>query len=248
MLDTIVLIPTYNERGNIEKLLAGFLDVCEEAMILVIDDNSPDHTGEIVDSLAADSLRIKVLHRPGKLGYGSALRDGFRYALRIPGIKYILTMDADLSHDFVMVPRLRQQLQTFDVAIGSRYVKGGSSVGWPLARRTLSRLANFYARSLTGLPVRDCTSGFRGYRKEVLDSLPLASILAEGYSFLVETLYYCHRLGWSMTEIPIVFANRSLGASKLSASIALEGARVVLGIGWRRFNQSSPAYARNPRC
>lgn len=216
-----IIVPTYNERENLPMLADGILAQGDELQVLVVDDASPDGTGQLADELAAQNPRVHVLHRAGKLGLGTAYIAGFQWALQGPS-ELIFSMDGDLSHDPKYLPDFARMLQTHDVAIGSRYLNGISVVNWPLNRILLSYFANMYVRNLTGLHVRDCTSGYVGYRRQVLERMDLGSFHSEGYAFLIEMKYRAQRLSYKIGEIPIIFADRSRGASKLSQFVMLE--------------------------
>jgi len=219
----LVIVPTYNERDNLPALL-GQLLVLDGLRILVVDDSSPDETGRIADEYAAaNRSRVQVLHRTGKRGLGRSYIDGMYLALRTDAT-HICQMDADLSHNPVDVPRLIAATEQAEFAIGSRYVPGGRIENWPARRRMLSAFANRYIRAITKLTIRDCTSGFRCWRREALEQLPLASIRSEGYSFIVELAWEASKAGFRCGEIPITFVERRRGASKLSARVIVESA------------------------
>jgi len=219
----LVIVPTYNERDNLSALL-GQLLVLDGLRILVVDDSSPDGTGRIADEYAAaNRSRVQVLHRTGKRGLGRSYIDGMYLALRTDAT-HICQMDADLSHNPLDVPRLIAATEQAEFAIGSRYVPGGRIENWPARRRMLSAFANRYIRAITKLTIRDCTSGFRCWRREALEQLPLASIRSEGYSFIVELAWEASKAGFRCGEIPITFVERRKGASKLSARVIVESA------------------------
>jgi len=219
----LVIVPTYNERDNLSALL-GQLLVLNGLRILVVDDSSPDGTGRIADEhAAANRSRVQVLHRTGKRGLGRSYIDGMYLALRTDAT-HICQMDADLSHNPLDVPRLIAATEQAEFAIGSRYVPGGRIENWPARRRMLSAFANRYIRAITKLTIRDCTSGFRCWRREALEQLPLASIRSEGYSFIVELAWEASKAGFRCGEIPITFVERRKGASKLSARVIVESA------------------------
>lgn len=222
----MVVIPTYNERGNIEKIIPQILAQDEGIHILVVDDNSPDGTGEIADRLASANSRIHVLHRRGKLGLGSAYREGFRYALE-QGASNIVEMDADFSHDPAMLPVFLEKMQSFDMVVGSRYLNGVSVVNWPLRRLMLSYFASVYTRIITGLKLSDCTSGFKCFRREVLQAIDLTKVRSDGYSFQIEMNYRCHEKGFRIGEVPIIFIDRHAGTSKMSRQIVIEAVVMV---------------------
>jgi glycosyltransferase involved in cell wall biosynthesis len=228
-----VVIPTYNERENISLLITDIMDLGIECKAIVVDDNSPDGTGELADELAAQHPGVRVMHRPGKLGLGTAHIAGMKAALAA-GADYILTMDADFSHHPRYLPAMLAGLDRFDVVIGSRYVPGGGTQYCTLPRRALSRGANLFARTVLSLQASDATAGFRGYRRQVLESIPLDEIKSDGYSFLIEMLYRCQRRGWRVGEVPIVFENRQRGASKISRGEILKAMQTVGRLGWER--------------
>ncbi|NPA89907.1 MAG: polyprenol monophosphomannose synthase [Chloroflexi bacterium] len=210
-----VVVPTYNEAENIAPLVRSIRQHVPEAHIIVVDDNSPDGTGQVADALAQQDPRVHVIHREGKLGLGTAYVAGFRKAFQL-GADPICTMDADFSHDPRYLPPLLAKARTYDVAIGSRYVPGGGTRHWGLKRRVLSRGANWVARTLLGLSAHDCTAGFRAYRRHVLERIRPETVRADGYSYLVEILYRCQVHGFSVGEIPILFVDRRRGRSKIS--------------------------------
>jgi dolichol-phosphate mannosyltransferase len=217
----LVIIPTYNERANVRPLLEQLLAL-GDLRILIVDDASPDGTGQIAEEYAAvNRARVQVLHRTGRRGLGLSYIDGMYLALRTDA-SHICQMDADLSHDPADIPRLLEAAESADVVIGSRYVEGGRIENWPLHRRLLSAFANRYIRAITRLSVRDCTSGFRCWRREALERMPLASIRSEGYAFVVELAFEAARAGLRCTEIPITFVERRTGASKLSGMVIIE--------------------------
>jgi dolichol-phosphate mannosyltransferase len=231
-----VIIPTYNERENIGLLVESIVGLRLGSQIIVVDDNSPDGTGELADELAARHDGVRVIHRSGKLGLGTAHIAGMKAALS-DGVACILTMDADFSHHPRYLPDLMAALGRYDVVIGSRYVAGGGALYCTLPRRTLSQGANLFARMVLGLSAGDATAGFRGYRRAVLESIPLDEIVSEGYSFLIEMLYRCQQRGWSMGEVPIVFENRQRGASKISKLEIFKAMQTVLRLGWERIRR-----------
>jgi glycosyltransferase involved in cell wall biosynthesis len=215
MLDVRVIVPTYNEKENIVDLVEQILDLPVNARVIVVDDNSPDGTGQIADELAAQDSRVTVIHRTGKLGLGTAYIAGFKQGLA-EGADRLITMDADFSHNPSYIPELVALSQYCHITIGSRYVPGGGVKNWELRRRFLSWGANAFARTTLGLHAKDCTAGFRCYHREVLESIELDQIFSNGYSFLVEMIFKCQQLGFSVGEIPIIFANRERGTSKIS--------------------------------
>ena len=219
---TVVCLPTYNERDNVEPMLRALGDVLPpDGRVLVIDDASPDGTGEIADNLASELPYVDVLHRPGKEGLGPAYLAGFRRALA-DGAELVLEMDCDFSHDPADVPRLTAAAETADLVLGSRYVDGGTIGNWGLGRRLVSAAGSFYARGLLGLPVRDPTGGFKCYRRVVLETIGLDSVHSRGYAFQIETTYRALRAGFHVVEIPIAFVDREVGGSKMSRAIVVE--------------------------
>ena len=221
-----IVVPTYNEAENISRLAAALFALpLEDLNLLVVDDNSPDGTGEIADQLSQENPgSIKVLHRTGKKGLGSAYIEGFQSALGF-GADVIVQMDADFSHPPQKILELIKGLRNSDIAMGSRYIPGGKlDEQWPLWRRSLSTFGNLYAKTILGLPVKDATGGFRAWRKDTLAGMPLHRIRSNGYAFQVEMLYVAQRLGYSFSEVPFYFADRQWGTSKMSLAIQLEAA------------------------
>ncbi len=214
----LAIVPTYNERENIEALVRALRAQPGDIHVLVVDDNSPDGTAALVQALAAADSAIHLLQRPGKLGLGTAYKAGFGYGLA-HGFQYLCTMDADFSHDPASLPLLIDMAATgVDLVVGSRYVPGGRVVGSTRMRRMISGGANGLARTILGVQIRDCTAGFRCYRRAVLESIDLDAIFSSGYSFLIEMAYICRQVGFRTGEVPITFTNRTLGASKISKS------------------------------
>jgi len=217
-----VCLPTYDERENLEPMVRALGEVLgPDDRVLVIDDSSPDGTGEIADRLAAELDWVDVLHRPRKEGLGRAYLDGFRRALA-DGAELVLEMDCDFSHDPNEVPRLIAAAEGADLVLGSRYVAGGGTENWGLLRRAISRWGSLYAQVLLGLRVRDLTGGFKCYRRRVLETIELDAIRSRGYAFQIETTYRALRAGFRVVEIPIRFSDREVGGSKMSRSIVLE--------------------------
>jgi dolichol-phosphate mannosyltransferase len=217
-----VCLPTYNERENLPRMIEALRLVLREGdRVLVIDDNSPDGTGQIADRLAAEIEGVEVLHRPAKQGLGRAYLAGFRRALD-GGAELVLEMDSDFSHDPADLPRLIAAAQDADLVLGSRYVRGGSVADWGLVRKLVSRGGSWYARTVLGVGVRDLTGGFKCFRRSVLESLDLESVHADGYGFQIELTYRAIKAGFNVVEIPIVFRDRRVGQSKMNARIALE--------------------------
>jgi dolichol-phosphate mannosyltransferase len=221
-MNVLVVVPTYNERENLPVLVAGIL-AHEGFRILVVDDGSPDGTGGVADALAAaHPRRVEAMHRTGARGLGRSYVDGLRHALANTDADLICQMDADLSHDPQYLPALTMAARTHDLVIGSRYLQGVSVVNWPLHRIFLSAFANRYIKGVTGLSPRDCTSGFRCWRRDALARVPLDAMISDGYAFLVEMLFEAARRGCSITEVPIIFVERRVGQSKVSPPVLLE--------------------------
>jgi dolichol-phosphate mannosyltransferase len=222
---TWLILPTFNEADNLENMVRSALPRLAEASpehhILVVDDNSPDGTGRIADRLAEETERVEVLHRAGKQGLGRAYLAGFARALE-SGAELLMEMDCDFSHDPADLPRLIRAADDADLVLGSRYVPGGGVERWGLVRRALSRGGSLYAQVLLGLPVRDLTGGFKCFRRAVLQKLDLDGIAADGYGFQIEMTYRAVQAGFRVVEVPIVFRDRRVGQSKMSARIALE--------------------------
>jgi len=219
-VNTVVCLPTYNERENLERMVDALAD--KGVSVLVIDDNSPDGTGELADSLAQRNGHVEVLHRPRKEGLGPAYLAGFQRALADPEVGLVLEMDADFSHDPADVPRLVAAAADADLVLGSRYVDGGSVGNWGRVRRFISSGGSWYARVLLGVGIHDLTCGFRCYRREVLEAIDLDAIDSRGYAFQIEGTYRTLRAGFRVVEIPIRFVDREHGGSKMSRSIVLE--------------------------
>ena len=217
----LIIVPTYNERDNLPVLVERLM-IHRNVRLLIVDDHSPDGTGEIADAMTRRFPgRVDVLHRTGRRGLGLSYRDGFQKALAEP-IDLVCQMDADLSHDPDRLPAILEGAANADLVLGSRYVPEGTIVNWPRRRRLLSRFANLYVRLVTRLNVRDCTTGYRCWRRAALASLPLDRVVSDGYSFLIETLYLAVRRGCRVVEVPITFVERRRGASKLSGAVLLE--------------------------
>lgn len=230
------IVPTYNEAENLPSLVSAFFALpVPDLSLLIVDDNSPDGTGQMADELCRDyGGRMDVIHRSGKMGLGTAYITGFKHAAA-RGAEAVGQMDADFSHPIEKIVEKVRAIEHCDVVIGSRYVPGGSlDKNWPLWRKGLSAWGNFYARSILGLPMRDCTGGFRLIRRHVIETMPLNRILSNGYIFQVETAYVMYKLGFKFQEVPIYFADRRWGTSKMNIRIQLEAALRV----W----QLPPAY------
>jgi dolichol-phosphate mannosyltransferase len=222
-VNAIVIIPTYNERENIPPLVGRLLEHAG-VRVLIVDDHSPDGTGEAADALARENPgRVDVVHRTTNRGFGRSYVDGIQRAIA-ERADLICQMDADFSHDPARLPALLAAAESADVVIGSRYVAGGAVVNWPKRRRLLSRFANAYVRAITHVPAHDCTSGFRCWRRAALESLPLDDFVSDGYSFLVEMLFTAARQGRRIVEVPITYVERREGQSKMSRAVILESA------------------------
>lgn len=225
-MKTTIVIPTYNEAENLPKLVSALFSLPEpDLSLLIVDDNSPDGTGKIADQLSLETNgRVQVIHRAGKLGLGSAYIQGFQHAIEL-GAEAVGEMDADFSHPVEKVPELMRTIESCDAVIGSRYVTGGKlDERWPFWRKGLSSFGNFYARTILGLPIRDVTGGFRLWKRATLQAMPLERIRSNGYIFQVEMTYVATRLGYQFKEIPIYFADRRWGQSKMSFRIQIEAA------------------------
>ena len=218
---TLIVVPTYNERENVTALIPQLLNVAPTADVMLIDDNSPDQTAAQAEQLFGVHPRFSVVRRTSGRGYGRSLLEGYRAAVD-RGYARLVQLDADFSHDPVIVPQLIEGTLRADAVIGSRYCAGGGITNWPLRRRLLSRFANQYVRSITGLKVRDSTSGFRCYTRRALQIFLEVPIAAEGYAFLVETTFRAHRAGLGIAEVPITFVDRREGQSKMSRKIIFE--------------------------
>ena len=218
---TLVVVPTYNEKENLPRLLDAIHAADPTLHILVVDDNSPDGTGDLAQDRARDDQRIFVLRRPGKLGLGTAYLDGFRFGLE-RDYQYFQQMDCDFSHDPADLPRFAEAIREADLVLGSRYVRGGGTQNWPLRRKLLSRGGSLYARTILGLGVRDLTGGFKRFRRHVLEQIDLDQIRSEGYAFQIEMTWRCAQKGFKIKEIPIMFVDREFGQSKMNPAIFKE--------------------------
>jgi dolichol-phosphate mannosyltransferase len=224
-----VVLPTYNERDNLEPMAHAILSTLPEAQLLVVDDGSPDGTGELADTLAAREPRMSVLHRPAKAGLGAAYRDAFRWVLEHPDARAVVQMDSDFSHDPRDLPRLLAPLmRDADLVLGTRYMPGGGTVGWPLPRRLISRAGTVFARTVLLLPFGDLTGGFKAWRRELLESIRLRETAASGYGFQIETTWWAHRRGARIVQVPIIFRERTAGASKMHRAIVFEALWLVV--------------------
>jgi len=229
-----MIVPTYNECENVTPLTQEILALGRVDYIIIVDDHSPDGTGEIADELAAGDRRVVVIHRPGKQGLGRAYVAGFGKALEL-GCTVIMTMDADFSHHPRYIPAMLDLIdEGRDIVIGSRYVPGGGTRNWGVQRQFLSAGANNFARLVLGLQAHDCTAGFRAYRRQVIESIPLEQIRSNGYSFLVEMLYRCQRYGFRVGEVPIIFEDRRFGQSKISQQEIIKAVRTVFRLALDR--------------
>jgi dolichol-phosphate mannosyltransferase len=233
-LKITLVIPTYNEAENLPKLVSALFALPLDLNILVVDDNSPDGTGRIADELAAaHPRRVEVLHRSGKLGLSSAYLQAFRLLMERPEVDAIAQMDCDFSHDPAALVEMAKRLATCDLALGSRYIPGGSTdLHWPLWRKALSAFGNFYARTILGLPIRDVTGGYRLWKKSTLRAMPLERVKSSGYIFMVEMACLAYLLGFKIVETPIYFADRRWGKSKMSFKIQAEAAFRVWQVLW----------------
>ncbi len=228
----LVIVPTYNERENIRRLIDTVLVQDARIDMLIVDDGSPDGTGALVDEIRATNDRVHVLHRPRKMGLGTAYIAGFRWALA-RDYEYVLEMDADFSHDPIHLPQFLRAAEDADLVLGSRYQQGRVTVvNWPIARLILSYCANIYARAVTGLPVWDATGGFKCFRRSVLEAIDLDRVRSNGYAFQIEMSFRAWKRNFKITEIPIVFVDRSEGTSKMSKSIVREAVWMVWRLRW----------------
>lgn len=212
----LAIVPTYNESENLPELITQLRALPGDVHVLIVDDNSPDGTGAIVDQFSAADSGVHVIHREGKLGLGTAYKEGFQFGLA-RGYQYLCTMDADFSHNPANLPDLLNMAASeYDMVVGSRYIPGGAVVGWPLFRKIISATANWLAHLVLNVETHDCTAGFRCYRRTVLETIPLEAIFSSGYSFLIEMAFHCQAAGFRIGETPITFVNRTLGSSKIS--------------------------------
>lgn len=239
-----VILPTYNEQENLERMVGTILEVLPEAHILVVDDSSPDGTGELADTIAAREDRLSVLHRPGKEGLGVAYREGFRWVLARDDTRAVVQMDTDFSHDPRDLPRMLAPLMLeADLVLGTRYMRGGSTAGWPWHRRFISRGGTVFARVVLGLPYNDLTGGFKAWRREILELIRLRETSGSGYAFQIETTWWAHRRRAKIVQVPIVFRERTAGASKMTRGIIGEALFLVLRL---RAQAMGRAIARRP--
>jgi len=239
MNKTIVIVPTYDEKDNVRPLSRSILQADPCVSVLFVDDNSPDGTGKIIDQLCAEDKRINVIHRPGKTGLGNAYVAGFRWALE-RDYDLVIGMDADFSHDPVEIPNFIKAMEECDVVVGSRYINGIRIINWPFSRLMLSKSASMYVRIITGIPVADPTSGYRGYRRKVLEEHNFESVMSSGYSFLVEMAHEAWIQGFRIKEIPIIFRERETGYSKISMPVFMESVMMVWRLLFRCGLRRSP--------
>lgn len=226
MIDkSIILIPTLNEKENLEKLIPAIFNLMPDVSVLIVDDNSKDGTPELVEELKKDHNRLFILRRTYNFGYGRSSIDGFKWILERP-YDNIATMDADFSHDFNTVPALIEKLKDYDISVGSRYTKGGGVQNWSFLRKVLSRFANFYVKVILGLPIQDTTTGFNAYRSDCIRKIDLEKIKSDGYSFLVELKYRLVKADCTVIEYPILFSERREGQSKMSSKIIWEAVKL----------------------
>lgn len=229
---SLIIIPTYNERENIRRIIAAALAQDPSIDILVVDDGSPDGTGGIVDAMAAENPRVHAVHRAGKLGLGTAYVAGFKWALE-RDYEYVFEMDADFSHSPERLPAFLEAIKTADLVLGSRYQNGHINVvNWPISRLFLSYSANIYARHVTGLQIFDATGGFKCFRRRVLEAIDLSDVRSNGYAFQIEMTYRAWKKGFRIVEIPIVFVDRTEGSSKMSQRIVREAVWMVWRLRW----------------
>ncbi len=233
-MKTLVIIPTYNEKENIREIINKILNLGIELDILVVDDNSPDGTHQIVREISEKDKRVNLLLRKKKEGLGVAYREGFKWAVE-RNYDLIIHLDADFSHNPDEIPNFIKKInEGYDVVVGSRYLNGVTVINWPLKRLLLSYFANLYARIVTGVRVKDLTSGYKAFKKEVLMNIPWKEVSSGGYGFQIETVYYPYRMGYKVCEIPIVFIERRKGESKMSKKIVFEAFFLVLKLGLKR--------------
>ncbi len=244
-MKALIIIPTYNERENITNIVEEVLRFAPQSDILIIDDNSPDGTGDVADSLHERYPNVFALHRPGKLGLGTAYVLGFKYALE-HGYDLAFEMDADFSHDPRYLPDFFEKIKEADLVIGSRYVPGGDTPNWSLLRRFISGGGNIFARVMLRLPIKDATAGYRCYRREVLAALDLDAITSQGYAFQVEMAYQTLQRGFRVREIPIIFVDRRVGQSKMSRKIFLEGFLYVMRARFGKGRAATPLALEQP--
>jgi dolichol-phosphate mannosyltransferase len=233
MASALVIVPTYNERENLPQIVRAVHQHLPLADILIVDDHSPDGTGEVADAISQQDRQVHVLHRAGKQGLGTAYVAGFRWALE-RDYSFIFEMDCDFSHDPKYLPELLAKAEReADLVIGSRYVEGGGTINWGVIRQLISRGGGFYARTILGIPVRDITAGFKCFRRRVLEAIDLSTVDAQGYGFQIEMTYRTLKQGFRVVEVPIVFVDRRVGQSKMSKKIFLEALALVWKLRWK---------------
>ncbi len=226
---SLIIIPTFNEMENIQLMIPDLLDRYKNNLdVLIVDDNSPDGTGDFVETLTKANDRVKLIRREKKMGLGTAYTEGFKYALK-NGYDYIFEMDADFSHDPKEIKNFLRSIKEFDLVLGSRYVNGVNVVNWPIRRLLLSYFANIYTRIITGMPIKDATGGFKCFRRKVLEEIDINKVKSNGYAFQIEMTFKAWRKGFKITEIPIVFVDRTMGDSKMSKKIVRE----AVGMVWK---------------
>lgn len=241
-MESLVIVPTYNERENIAAVVDKVMGLGLDLGLLIVDDNSPDGTGDIVRELAKTNKSLHILQRAGKMGLGSAYIAGFKWALANTDAQFVFEMDADFSHDPGALPEFLEAVKDADVVLGSRYLDGITVMNWPLSRLFLSVGANIYTRIITGMPLKDATGGFKCFRRKVLESLPLDQITSDGYSFQIEVNHIVWQKKFRIKEIPIIFVDRTIGTSKMSRRIIWEAAFLV----WKlRFDSLRNAFRGN---
>jgi dolichol-phosphate mannosyltransferase len=234
-MKTIIVIPTYNEKNNLARLVKEIFSLAvPDLSVIIVDDNSPDGTGVLADELAREMSKLSVIHRAEKNGLGSAYIAGFKMAL-LAGSDFIMEMDADFSHDFRYIPQFLQEIKTADLVLGSRYVKGGGIKNWNWLRKLVSALGNIYARFILGTPIQDLTGGFKCYRRQVLEKINLGELDSAGYVFQIETTYLALKQGFAVKEIPIIFTEREVGDSKFNFKIFFEALWLVLLLRFKKF-------------
>ena len=233
----VVVVPTYNEAENVGRLIPAILARDPRLSVLVVDDNSPDGTADVVKALPEFGGRVLILERPGKQGLGAAYIAGFQWVLAETDFEVVFEMDADFSHQPEALDEFLRQIETHDLVLGSRYLDGITVVNWPLRRLILSVGANIYARLVTGMPIKDSTGGFKCFRRETLEALPLDRIKSDGYSFQIELNYHCWKRGMRIKEIPIMFVDRQVGVSKMDRRIIVEAMWMVWALRLRRIPQ-----------
>ena len=236
----LVIVPTYNERENIAQLIELTLQQAPSLEMLVVDDNSPDGTAEIVEEIGGANPRVHLMQRPGKMGLGTAYIAGFKWGLE-RGYEFLVEMDADFSHDPRVIPKFLEKMAETDLVLGSRYIHGIRVVNWPLSRLILSKGASYYVRIITGLPVTDPTGGFKCFRRKVLEAIELDSVRSNGYAFQIEMTYKAWMQGFRVSEIPITFTDRYAGQSKMSGRIVREALWMVWALAFAH------AFRRRPR-